>query len=433
MLLRRQNIALDLLGACDWIFENSELVQWRRQDDFKKHNGVLWIKGNPGAGKSTLMKHIWANCDKLFADCFIATYFFNTRGHSLLEKTFLDDAVYQGFITIFREKQKIYRRIEWHESELQDFLFLEMRQYRSRRLLFIIDALDECTDSDRLKVVEFLESISVNSGTNLWICLSSRHYPNVTIKKRLEIVVERSDEHRRGIAKYIKSKLKQKSSEIQNRILKKAAGIFMWVILVVAKLNEAYDRGQVEVADMRETLDQIPGDLEDLFQTLLNKDDGNKPEMMLMLQWVLYSMRPLKPEVLYFAIREGADVVQFIHQSVEDFLVRYKRMQKIDPTLGQNATFTSHDRLRACCLECITTDGADDNTKSSPFLQPHLWFEQWKRILSSSEEYPFLKYDTGAGLLNVLLLRGYHNLFRIALLGNGADINAQGGLFGNVL
>ncbi|PTB54377.1 hypothetical protein M431DRAFT_145709, partial [Trichoderma harzianum CBS 226.95] len=51
----------------------------------------------------------------------------------------------------------------------------------------------------------------------------------------------------------------------------------------------------------------------------------------------------------------------------------------------------------------------------------------------SSEEYPFLKYDTGAGLLNVLLLRGYHNLFRIALLGNGADINAQGGLFGNVL
>ncbi|PTB54376.1 hypothetical protein M431DRAFT_521233 [Trichoderma harzianum CBS 226.95] len=318
MLLRRQNIALDLLGACDWIFENSELVQWRRQDDFKKHNGVLWIKGNPGAGKSTLMKHIWANCDKLFADCFIATYFFNTRGHSLLEKTFLgmlrsllyqllttDDAVYQGFITIFREKQKIYRRIEWHESELQDFLFLEMRQYRSRRLLFIIDALDECTDSDRLKVVEFLESISVNSGTNLWICLSSRHYPNVTIKKRLEIVVERSDEHRRGIAKYIKSKLKQKSSEIQNRILKKAAGIFMWVILVVAKLNEAYDRGQVEVADMRETLDQIPGDLEDLFQTLLNKDDGNKPEMMLMLQWVLYSMRPLKPEVLYFAVRFG--------------------------------------------------------------------------------------------------------------------------------
>ncbi|KKO97162.1 hypothetical protein THAR02_10737 [Trichoderma harzianum] len=506
MLLRRQNIALDLLGACDWIFENSAFIQWREQDDFKRHNGVLWIKGNPGAGKSTLMKHIWANCDKSFADCFIATYFFNTRGHSLLEKTFLgmlrsllyqllatDEAVYKRFITIFREKQKIYRRIEWHESELQDFLFLEMRQYRSRRLLFIIDALDECTDSDRLKVVEFLESISINPGTNLWICLSSRHYPNITIKKRLEIVVERSDEHRRGIAKYIKSKLKQKSSEIQNRILKKAAGIFMWVILVVAKLNEAYDRGQVEVADMRETLDQIPSDLEDLFQTLLNKDDGNKAEMMLMLQWVLYSMRPLKPEELYCAvrygmaarngktskrstatiddmrrritsssrglieIREGANVVQFIHQSVEDFLVRYERMQKIDPSLGQNATFTSHDRLRACCLECVATEGANGRAKGAPFLQyasrylldhaeraqtecnvkwlhrPHLWFNQWKRILSSSEEYPFLKYDTEAGLLNVLLLRGYYNLFRIALLGKGADINAQGGLFGNSL
>ncbi|KAL6814616.1 hypothetical protein V8C40DRAFT_107231 [Trichoderma camerunense] len=506
MLLRRQNIAVDLLGACDWIFENSMFVQWREQDDFKRHNGVLWIKGNPGAGKSTLMKHIWANCDKLFADCFIATYFFNTRGHSLLEKTFLgmlrsllyqllttDDTVYNRFITIFREKQKIYRRIEWHESELQDFLFLEMRQYRSHRLLFIIDALDECTDSDRLKVVEFLESISINSGTNLWICLSSRHYPNVTIKKRLEIVVERSDEHRRGIAKYIKNKLKHKSSEIQSRILKKAAGIFMWVILVVTKLNKAYDRGQVEVADMRETLDQIPGDLEDLFQTLLNKDDGNRAEMMLMLQWVLYSMRPLKPEELYFAvrfgtaarnaktnnkstatiddmrrritsssrglieIREGAHVVQFIHQSVEDFLVRHKRMQKLDPTLGQNATFTSHERLRAYCLEYITTERVDDKTKGAPFLQyasryfldhaekaqtkcnvkwlhkPDPWFSKWKRILSSSEGYPFLKYDTEAGLLNILLLRGYHNLFRIALLGKGADINAQGGIFGNAL
>ncbi|KAL7953127.1 hypothetical protein V8C34DRAFT_318450 [Trichoderma compactum] len=237
MLLRRQNRAFDHLGACDWIFETAVFVQWRDQDDFKRHNGVLWIKGAP----------VLTN-------------------------------------------KKIYRRIERQESELQNFLFFEMRQHRPRPLLFIVDVLDECADSDRLG--------------------------------KLEIVVERSDEHHRGIAKYTRNKLKLKPSEIQN------------LILVVAKLNEAYDRGQVEVADMRETLDQIPGDLEDLFQTLLNKDDGNKDEMMLMLQWVLYSMRPLKLEE--------------------------------DPELGQNATFTSHDRLRACCLECITTEGVGDKTKDAP-------------------------------------------------------------------
>lgn len=88
-LLRRQNIALDLLGACDWIYETSVFIQWRDQDDSKRHNGVLWIKGNPGAGKSTSVKHIWAISNKASTDCTIATYFFDTRGHSLIEKTFL--------------------------------------------------------------------------------------------------------------------------------------------------------------------------------------------------------------------------------------------------------------------------------------------------------------------------------------------------------
>jgi ABC-type ATPase involved in cell division len=49
---------------------------------------VLWIKGKPGAGKSTLMKHILFYCQGNLKDRTIAAHFFNARGNKL-EKTLI--------------------------------------------------------------------------------------------------------------------------------------------------------------------------------------------------------------------------------------------------------------------------------------------------------------------------------------------------------
>ena len=45
--------------TCQWLFAREEYTSWRDPEALHKHHGFFWIKGKPGAGKSTLMKCAW--------------------------------------------------------------------------------------------------------------------------------------------------------------------------------------------------------------------------------------------------------------------------------------------------------------------------------------------------------------------------------------
>ena len=240
------------------------------------------------------------------------------------------------------------------------------------------------------------------------------------------------------------------------------------------------------------------------FWTLLDKDNPDKQETILMLQWVLFAERLLKPEELYFAVLAGTETeelgawnrsndtpemikrfitstskglievrkgdietVQFIHESVNDFLLRNKRLQTLDPTLEPHAIGASHDRLVACCMSYIMMEELEPLVKdiaytkeelafNYPFLeyastyilyhaekaqagcitqqalvqrlqQPHGEFERLRSFHDVFEEYSWWKYGTGVDLLYAVSLHGYYELVQIVLLEKGADVNAQGG------
>src|SRR5205814_1409874 len=166
--------------------------------------------------------------------------------------------------------------------------------------------------------------------------------------------------HNQDIANYLHSELKAGSSkqveQVRTEILEKASGIFLWVVLVVQILNKEYDRGRIHA--LRKRLQEIPTKLNELFKDILTRDGQNMEDLLLCIQWILYAKRPLKREELYFAILSGeapealtawnpeeitkqdmerfilssskglAEVtkstdqtVQFIHESVRDFLL----------------------------------------------------------------------------------------------------------------
>jgi ankyrin repeat protein len=532
---RQHNIALPHQGTCDWLFETAQFQQWRDRNNLLSHNGVLWIKGKPGAGKSTLMKHTLFYCQKTFKDYIIAVYFFNARGNEL-EKTslgMLRSLLYQlldhnpllcnRFIPMFLDKQKKHGNDwEWQLGELKSFLLSEIKKFQPKPLLLLIDALDECNEVEVREVVSFLESISVNAvgaKTPLNICLSSRHYPNISMEKRLELTVEWEKGHNRDIALYVQYKLRIRDKEIEEELLQKAANIFMWVVLVVEMVNQAYDHGQTRA--MRNKLREVPSDLDEVFWILLGKDYPDKQETILMLQWVLFAERLLKPEELYFAVLAGIEteelntwnrsrdtsetikrfitstskglievrktstpkglikigegdieIVQFIHESVKDFLLRNKRLQMLDPKLELHAIGASHNRLVACCMSYIMMKELEPLVKGMfytkrklafdyPFLeyastyvlyhaekaqascitqqalvqqlqQPHKEFERLRSFHDVFEEKSRLRYDKGL-LLYVVSLHSYYELVKIALLEVGANLNAQGGYYGNAL
>ncbi|KAK8038561.1 hypothetical protein PG993_006972 [Apiospora rasikravindrae] len=392
---RLHDIAPTHRDTCDWLFGTPEFQDWRNPASFPTHNGVLWIKGKPGAGKSTLMKHAYLRYQNdFFRDHIIVAFFFNARGETL-EKTPLgmlrsivyqllqdDDGLYERFVPSFREKQRTSREgdWQWRPSELQGFIRSVVQQPRSQPLLLLVDALDECDESEVRDVVEFLESLSVDASRDsgpLQICLSSRHYPSIRMKRALELTVEKSLDHQNDIAKYIGEKLQVREAEIETEIKRRAEGVFLWVVIVVSLLNRAYDEGRVEA--MRKTLEGVPSRLEEIFDTILGKDVVDMSETVRMLQWVLLSQRPLKPQELFAAVvrtalpaidvvqrrittssrglievRKGeAESVQFIHLSVNDFLFRQKRLQTLDPTLGPEPLTVSHGRLWARCWSSI--------------------------------------------------------------------------------
>ncbi|KAL8284817.1 hypothetical protein RB597_002069 [Gaeumannomyces tritici] len=401
---RQQDIASAHPGTCDWLFRTDEFRIWQTRTDLTGDQGVLWIKGKPGAGKSTLMKHTWGHCKQAFEKYTRAAYFFNARGVDL-EKTpcgMLRSLVYQlvtqepsalrRFLPIFRDKREKHgTQWEWRESELKEFLLSEMQHDQPKPLLLLVDALDECSEPHVRDVVKYLQDLSDAAATSariLNICLSSRHYPHISMRTCQGLVVENSSGHDRDIAAYVRGTLIKPDGKLEDALIGKASGVFMWVVLVVAMLNMAYDEGKVEA--MYRTLHEVPSDLDDLFQTLLARDKPDKNETVLMLQWVLFSTRPLTAEELFYATLAGTNAesqgtpdpsvitpddirrritnssrglievcktqdktVQFIHETVNDFLVRNQRLQKLDLALELNPIGASHCRLRACCTSYV--------------------------------------------------------------------------------
>ena len=498
--------------------------------DLATHNGVLCIKGKPGAGKSTLIKHTLAHCKEIFPEHLTAAYFFNARGGAL-EKTPLgmlrsivyqlikqDDTLFEQFLIRFRDKQHVSRHgeWEWRLQELEAFTTSVIRQERSKPLILLVDALDECNDVDMQHVVDFLESLSSNAtccGTTLRICLSRRHHPPLRIRRCLELTVDNNDDHLEDIAIYVQAELARRDDEIEAEIKRKAGGIFMWVVLVVSLLNKAYLEGNMN--KMRDTLRRVPEELEEVFRVLLSKDDEDMAETVLMLQWVLFSQRPLELAELFFAVEAGtaptsteqwsrssatdddimqkrinhlsrglvevrsgrATAVQFIHLSVSDFLLRNKRLQTLDPNLEPDPVCASHYRLWALCRSCIdqistvrTEETCEQLRHRYPFLsyaasyvfdhaekflgegssarednndnigkwlrEENGWFEWWKAFLSATDRdwaIRDLRGNMDAGLLYMLSLRGHRSLVRSILAKEGAEVNAQGGKYGNAL
>ncbi|KAI1176300.1 hypothetical protein F4777DRAFT_578158 [Nemania sp. FL0916] len=187
-------------NTCDWLFSTQEFLHWRGCDHPPHSNGVLWIKGNPGTGKSTLMKHTSRYLENTIPHGLIAAYYFNARG-GVLEKTPVgmmrslvyqilsqDNDLYETLGPSFREQQRLGRGddLQWRVSELKGLIRSIVRQQQSKPLLLLVDALDECDDQDVRDVVSFFEILSIDaikSRVVLRICLSSRHYPYVSMKK----------------------------------------------------------------------------------------------------------------------------------------------------------------------------------------------------------------------------------------------------------
>lgn len=84
---RERNTTKALSETCDWIFDHGTFDPWADYQDIPDHNGLLWIKGKPGTGRSTMMKRLLSWAESEWSNEINLSYFFNARSAEQLEKS----------------------------------------------------------------------------------------------------------------------------------------------------------------------------------------------------------------------------------------------------------------------------------------------------------------------------------------------------------
>jgi hypothetical protein len=292
----------------EWIFGEREFemegrtsfLQWLRQGD-----GIYWISGKAGSGKSTLMKLLrdskrteraleeWAEGKKLV----IASFFFWNAG-SMMEKShqgLLQSILYQ-ILKLCPELIPTICTSRWHfnatdhkldgiwnRKELDESFNRLKDQLLYKKFCFIIDGLDEY-DGDEREIIKTLQNLILSSSIK--ICASSRPWnafekafgDNLDQKLRLQdftkgdIRLYATEKLNEDAVFSIKKSMDSRYDQLIEDIVERSSGVFLWVYLVVRSLLRGLT-DENDFAFMRKRLDHFPSDLRDYFKQMLNSID----------------------------------------------------------------------------------------------------------------------------------------------------------------
>lgn len=446
---RRGAISAPFSSTCAWVVEHSMYKEWVQNEDTEEREYFLWLKGKPGTGKSTIMKHLdlHASSRNPRYDHQISFYF-NARGdrlqksvvgmyRSLLWQILKGSVDLQKSLlqTMDMSVSNKFNSEYWTVEILKTTFSQVLKKISDKRIICFVDALDECDEDEVRDMVEFWSELvqeSRHSGSlgHIWICFASRHYPAIYVDTNLQLILENEKQHQADIELYVSKYLKTgsgiESDEIQKELVRKANGIFMWAVLVVRILNSVLRAGRIY--NVQKTLNDLPPELDALFRDIITRDGGKDMEIFrICVQWMLFAARPLQPDEFYWALalslNESVDewtvssllnaetitrhvsscsmglaevvggvrpVVQFIHESVRDFLLKGNGLKELWPANEDIETIEclGHDMIKSACSRCLHMDLPEVEDLEEKMLR---WHPGAKDVLD--EKIPLLTYS----------------------------------------
>ena len=325
--LREDDIA-KARGTCTWLLGHDSYTTW-----LGCGQGLLWIKGNPGAGKSTLINFAVRTSKQRRCPNgqVVASFFFHGRGDEI-QKTPL--GLYRSLLnqilplvpsalikltSTFRErcltKGRPGKKWNWAAGELKEFLASTLRENAVDCPLFVyVDALDEGGERTAVELVEYFQeliSAAAERKASLRICFSCRHHPIVAVGPFLEICVE--NENRSDIRAYVEGKLKnvglenERAETIGSAIIDRAQGVFQWVVLVLPEVIKDHKKGK-NLHRIQQNILKIPTDLSKLYKELLTGfDEDDLRQSIKLFQWICFAERPLSLRELQHALAIDAE------------------------------------------------------------------------------------------------------------------------------
>ncbi|KAF9063467.1 ankyrin repeat-containing domain protein [Rhodocollybia butyracea] len=217
-------IAADALrtpGTGQWILSTAEYQEW-----MQSHQGQLWIQGKVGSGKSILSAGIICSIKNQPSTDVCYFYFDNRDKAKTGYRGFLLSLVIQiasGSQGVHHHLHNLYQSsreglLEPTNGDLERLVTELCR--KTAPIILVIDAMDECSDNDRASVLDLLQS-------NAWcfrVIVTSRHQPpynQVWITLKLDALQRNTSD---DIGLYLKQRLqatiqRKASAEIYSRVV----------------------------------------------------------------------------------------------------------------------------------------------------------------------------------------------------------------------
>ncbi|GKU09791.1 unnamed protein product, partial [Fusarium langsethiae] len=346
-----------------WILGHADYLQFLNDQQSR----LLWIKGDPGKGKTMLLCGIinrlgGGNSRPL-------SYFFCQATDPQLNNAV---SVLRGLIYLLIKQQQSLISYVWSEYDhtgeklfqgsnvwvsLVRILTKMLEDPTLKDVVLVVDALDECI-TDRHKLLDFIIQTSSSSSSCVKWIISSRNWPDIeekldNAKQKVRLHLElNKDSISKAVDTYIKYKVdrlachkkydKETRDAVENHLISNADGTFLWVALVCQELQST------DIWDVRDIIENIPSGLEALYDRMIRHIQSlgrRNPEMCRhVLSTVVVAYRPLRLEELgrlsglppsiqrstdhvskitsmcgsFLTIRDN--VVYIIHQSAKDFL-----------------------------------------------------------------------------------------------------------------
>ncbi|KAF3930020.1 hypothetical protein ABW19_dt0200939 [Dactylella cylindrospora] len=341
---RQNEINVQHDGTFEWLLKDLAGGRSDFSDWLQRGNGIFWIQGKPGSGKSTLMKFISGSSDVLeglnvWAESktpLVITFYFWLADSSGLQnsfKGFLCSILYQLLLSHWVLDESYLADHQLHRKKRPDnWDLIELENLTQQAaieistiapIFFIIDGLDECKEDDFRKVIGIIQQFDSNS--NLKFCVSSR--PEGRIKTRLVAnrVLKVEEYTRKDVEKYVTDELgplRRQSNfddngwqKLVNEIVSNSDGVFLWSILVSRDICKGIENGD-RSSQILERLRKLPTDITNLYEEMLKRVGGS---------WEFYKHEAAS----YFRLLQYSEYLEF-----RELSSRRKSWSCIPPGLG---------------------------------------------------------------------------------------------------
>ena len=289
----------------------------------------MLIEGNPGTGKSTLLRYFADHFYPRVSGAIVAKFFYSHRGGGLERnhKSMLQCLLYdilKSDESLFMHFQQEYRNLgsppkAWGYEKLKGVLRACLDHPLKRSVFLIIDAMDESDYHDRADIVNFLQEVSTpakptDKGCVMKIFLASRpineiYHVSISGDQRIRL----QDKNREDIESYTQCILQKPvfnpyfdiRGEIQDYIVKNADGVFLWVRVVGDELEKCCRRGlpsRVVLVFLRSLPKELEGYYEYILQGLNDSGEDDRRDGIRILQFCLFSHRAIELLELWDAL-----------------------------------------------------------------------------------------------------------------------------------